>query len=299
MKSSINIILCLCITLPVWSQQKSESGIRHALVISGPKTFEINENDEVVWEYDDDSKDITKLANGNYLITYLDKVVEVTPDKKVIWTYSNDGKAEFMSAQRLPDGKTLITELSEQPRLLEINSKGKLTAEIAIQPETDNVHMQSRMGRKLSNGNYLVPHRIMPFTKEYDASGKVVRTFRVDLPELGGPEAKNGTFAAIRLDDGSTVITCASGNRMVVFNKEGKVDWHLTTDEIDGQLQDVCGLQVLKNGNFLVSCYGNQTDDGLKMIEINRDKKVVWTYQNPDARFVHNLQVLSTNGQIE
>ncbi len=299
MKLTSFLFLALFSTAPLSGQQKSEFGIRHAIVISGPKTFEINEKDEIVWEYMDDSKDITKLVNGNYLITYLDKVVEVTADKKVIWSYSNDGKTEFMSAQRLSDGKTLVTELSEQPRLLEVNSKGKLTAEIAIQPETDNVHMQSRMGRKLSNGNYLVPHRIMPFAKEYDAGGKVVRTFRVDLPELGGPDAKNGTFAAIRLDDGSTVVTCASGNRMVVFSKEGKVDWHLTTDEVGGQLQDVCGLQVLKNGNFLVSLYGNQAEDGLKMIEVSRDKKIVWTYQNPNAKFVHNLQVLSTNGQVE
>ncbi len=295
----LSLLIPLLIPVQLWSQQKSESGIRHAIVISGPKTFEINEKDEIIWEYDDDSKDISKLANGNYLITYLDKVVEVTPAKKVIWTYKQTVNPEIMSAQRLPDGKTLVTELGEQPRLVEVDSQGKVTAEIPLQPETDNLHMQSRMGRKLSNGNYLVPHRIMPFAKEYDKKGQIVQTFRVDLPELGGSEAANGTFSAIRLENGSTVITCASGNRMVVFDKKGKLEWHLTTEEVNGQLQDVCGLQVLKSGNFLVSCYGNQTDDGLKMIEINRDKEIVWSYQNPQARFVHNLQVLSTNGQTE
>ena len=295
----LTLILSFLITFQLWSQQKSEFGIRHAIVISGPKTFEINEDDDIVWEYDGDAKDMAKLGNGNYLIAFLDRVIEVTPDKEVIWTYQHTINTEFMSAQRLPDGKTLITELGEHPRLVEVDIKGKVTAEIPIQPETDNLHMQSRMSRKLTNGNYLVPHRIMPFAKEYDKDGNVVKTFRVDLPELGGPEAKNGTFAAIRLVDGSTVITCASGNRMVVFDKNGEVEWHLTTDEVDGQLQDVCGLQILKSGNFLVSCYGNQTPDGLKMMEITRDKKVVWTYQNPDARFVHNVQVLSTNGQAE
>ena len=144
-----------------------------------------------------------------------------------------------------------------------------------------------------------MPHRIRPFVKEYDKNGKIVQTFRVDIPELGGSEAANGTFCAIRLENGSTVITCASGNRMVIFDREGKVEWQLTTKEVNGQLQDVCGLQVLKNGNFLVSCYGNQTADGLKMMEISRDKKVVWTYQNPEVRFVHNLQVLTTNGREE
>ena len=301
MKSTLILSLLISLLIPVqlWSQQKSESGIRHSIVISGPKTFEFNEKDEITWEYDDDSRDISKLANGNYLITYLDKVVEVTSAKKVVWTYKATINPEFMSAQRLPDGKTLVTELGEQPRVVEVDSRGKVTAQISIQPETDNIHMQSRMGRKLSNGNYLVPHRIMPFVKEYDKDGKIVQTFRVDIPELGGSEAANGTFAAIRTENGSTVITCASGNRMVIFDKDGNVEWQLTTEEVNGHLQDVCGLQVLKNGNFLVSCYGNQTADGLKMMEITRDKKVVWTYQNSEVRFVHNLQVLSTNGEPE
>lgn len=293
------LLLSLSFTCPIQSQQKSELGIRHAIVISGPKTFEINEEDEIVWEYEGNSKDMAKLANGNYLITYPTKVIEITLDKKIIWTYRTTVNPEFMSAQRLANGITLVTEQGNEPRLVEVDSNGKVIKVIPIQPESTNVHMQSRMGRKLANGRYLVPHRIMPFVKEYNKKGKVKRTFRVDLPELGGTAAKNGTFAAIRLKNRSTVVTCASGNRMLIFNKKGKVIWHLTTEELDGQLQDVCGLQVLKNGNFLVSCYGNQSKDGLKMIEITHDKKIVWTYQNPDAKFVHNVQVLSTNGQVE
>lgn len=299
MKSTFSFLLSICFVLPLFAQQKSATGIRHAIVISGPKTFEINENDEIVWEYEGNSNDMSKLPNGNYLITYPSKVVEVTPSKEVIWSYSSAVNPELMSAQRLPNGKTLCTELGDQPRLVEIDPDGTVSRIIPIDPESENVHMQSRMGRKLPNGRYLVPHRIMPFAKEYNKKGKVKRVFRVDLPEIGGPAAKNGTFAAVRLGDGSTVITCASGNRMVVFDKRGKVIWHLTTEEIDNQLMDVCGLQGLKNGNFLVSCYGNQAPDGLKMMEITRDKKIVWSYQNPDAKFVHNLQVLSTNGEPE
>ena len=299
MKSIFLLLLGFFLTVPLWSQQKSETGIRHAFVVSGPKTFEINEKDEIVWEYEGRSRDIYKLDNGNYLITYATKVVEVTPAKEVVWTYERSVNPELMSAQRLRNGRTLVTELGEQPRLVEVDPAGKIRRIIPLQPETDNVHMQSRMSRKLANGRYLVPHRLMPFVKEYNKRGKVVRTFRVDIPELGGPAAKNGTFAAVRQKDGSTIMTCASGNRMVLFDKKGKVEWQLTTQEIDGQLQDVCGLQPLKNGNYLVSCYGNQAKDGLKMMEITRDKKIVWTYQNPDVKYVHTLQVLSTNGVPE
>ena len=299
MKKTSILLLAFCMTHILLAQQKSESGIRHSIVISGPKTLEINEQDEVVWEYKDNSRDISKLSNGNYLITYANKVVEVTPEKKVVMTYVSVVNPELMSAQRLPNGRTLITEQGEQPRLVEADEAGIAIREIPIQPESYNTHMQSRMGRKLPNGRYIVPHRIMPFVKEYNKKGKTLRILRVDLPELGGPEANNGTFAAIRLKDGSTVVTCASGNRMVMFGANGKVVWQLTSDEVDGQLKDVCGLQVLKNGHFLVSCYGNQEADGLKMMEITRDKQVVWTYQNPDVRYVHNMHVLTTNGEPE
>jgi len=282
-----------------FSQQKSESGIKHSFVISGPKTMEINEEGKVVWEYRENSRDISKLHNGNYLITYASKVVEVTPDKKEIWSYVSVTNPELMSAQRLPNGRTLVTELGEQPRLVEADERGFLKDLIPIYPESYNIHMQSRMGRKLPNGRYLVPHRISPFVKEYNKNGKTLRTFRVDIPELGGKSAKNGTFAAIRMKDGSTLVTLASGNRMVRFDKKGKVAWQLTNEEMDGQLNDVCGLQVLQNGNYLVSCYGNQAEDGIKMMEITPEKEVVWTYQNPEVRYVHNFQVLSTNGGKE
>ena len=285
----------LCLT-SLYSQQKSDFGIRHSIVISGPRSFEINESDDIVWEYDEGARDMSKLENGNYLITLHNRIVEVTLEKEIIWSYQSKLNDEFMSAQRLRDGKTLVTELGVIPRLVEVSESGEISAVIPIQPETDNVHMQSRMSRKLNNGNYLVPHRLMPFVKEYDKNGNVINSLRVDTPELGGPEAGNGTFEAIRLDNGSTVITCASGNRLVILDKEGNVEWQLTSSEVGGQLQDVCGLQVLKNGNFLVSCYGNQTKDGLKMMEITREKEIVWTYQNPDVKYIHTVQVLTSNG---
>ena len=86
---------------------------------------------------------------------------------------------------------------------------------------------------------------------------------------------------------------------MVIFDKQGKLVWHLTNEELGGVLKDVCGLQVLMNGNFVVSCFGNQSEYGLKMLEITRDKKIDWTYQNTAVRYVHNLHVLSTNGKLE
>ena len=44
---------------------------------------------------------------------------------------------------------------------------------------------------------------------------------------------------------------------------------------------------------------GNKTADGVKMLEVTRDKQIVWSYHNPSVTWVHTLQVLSTNGEPE
>ena len=60
------------------------------------------------------------------------------------------------SAQRRawPTATTLVVERGPKPRLLEITKDGKVAVEVPLKPETDNGHMQTRMARKLPNGNY-------------------------------------------------------------------------------------------------------------------------------------------------
>ena len=294
------------------------------MIAGNPLTMEISEADEVVWQYNGEGagageseawltghpgasalngRDGSKLDSGNYIVVLSDRVVEVSPDRDVVWSYCVDKSVndELISAQRLPDGLTLVTECGPNPRLCEVDAHGNVVVVIPLQPETDNAHQQTRMARKLPSGNYLVPHR-ENFVKEYDARGRVVHTFRTDIPELAHtatPEQQRASFSACRLDDGSTVIACASGDRVCVFDKDYRLAWQVSNAELGGLLNDACGLHVLKSGNILVSAYRNKSLDGIKMLEITREKAIVWTYQNPDVTWVHSLQVLSTNGQPE
>ena len=80
---------------------------------------------------------------GNYLVIQGTQVDEVTPENTVVWTYNVDEtNKELMGAQRLADGSTLVTECGENPRLVEVSSDGKIVAEIPLQPEQENSHMQ-------------------------------------------------------------------------------------------------------------------------------------------------------------
>ena len=108
---------------------------------------------------------------------------------------------------------------------MEVDSHGTIVLEFPLQPETDNAHLQTRMARKLPSGNYLVPHLLAFKVKEYTPQGEVVREWKTDLPQLGGRNAENWPFTAIRFADGNTLVSLTHGNKMVEFDPQGKVVW--------------------------------------------------------------------------
>lgn len=281
----------------IYGQKKK---ITHSIFILGPEfTGIVDEEGGVVWDAGRaGARDGYVLPNGNILICWNDVVKEFDREKNVVFTFNvsnTEAKMELGTVMRLQNGNTLITESSkEHPRLYEVNEKGEIIVSVPLQPETDNVHMQTRMARKLRNGNYLVPHLFAFAVKEYDPSGRIVQVFKTDLPELGGREAKNWPFTAIRLKNGNTLIGLTRGNKVVEMNKKGKVVWKLTNDDVDQQpIKDACGVQRLRNGNTVVASYGAK--EGIKLFEVNRKKKMIWSYA---GYRVHHFQVLSTNGKV-
>ena len=141
------------ITLPK-GEQRSASGIKHSFLVTGPKTCIVNESSEITWQINKASRDGTVLPNGNILIAFAKEVIEYNKDQEIVWTYKlSNANKEIATAQRLPNGNTLIPELGSKPRLLEVNPQGEVVVDIALDPETKNTHMQTRMARKLPNGN--------------------------------------------------------------------------------------------------------------------------------------------------
>ena len=73
----------------------------------------------------------------------------------------------------------------------------------------------------------------------------------------------------------------------------GKIIWSIDNSLFDGNpLLDPCGAQRLPNGNTVITSYGAQK--GIKIFEIDSEKKIVWTYDNYRA---HHFQILTTNGK--
>ena len=285
-------------TTAVANNTETTVPIQHSYLTLGDKTAIIGEDGAVAWEYDGGSRDGFVLPNGNVLLAFANRVEEVTRGKEVVLTYRlSEKNLEIGTAQRLYNGNTLVTELGKSPRLLEIDPKAAIVNEFPLQPETDNAHLQTRMARQLKNGNYLVPHLLAFAIKEYSPEGQVVQTMRTDLAEIGGRDAENWPFTAIRLDNGNTLASLTHGNKVVELNQRGEIVWSVINDEVKGVFKDPCGAQRLANGNTIVANHAATT--GPFLVELTPQKRIVWTSDHPfDAR-VHHFQILTTGGKPE
>lgn len=282
-----------------FGRQESTSGIRHSFLIAGPETVLVGEDGQVKWRTQGYARDAFVLKNGNVLASISNVAKEIDRKGEVVWSYklAKENK-ELGTAVRLDDGNTLVVERGANPRLLEVTQAGEIAVEVPLQPETDNGHMQTRMARKLANGNYLVPHLLAFKVKEYQPDGKVVATIRTDLEELGGRAEENWPFTAIRLANGRTLVNLTHGNKTVEFDADGNLVWKVTNKDVDGRFADPCGGQRLGSGNTVICSYAQRNPDMPKLFEVTPDKKVVWEFFHPTAR-AHEVHVLTTNGKKE
>jgi len=283
---------------PVFGRQVSEGGIRHSFLITGSKTAIINEACQVVWEAKGRSRDGFVLDSGNILVSQGKEAREYTRDGEVVFRYRlSEENKELGTAVRLPNGNTMVVERGAKPRLREVNKKGEVLVEVPLRPDSNNAHMQTRMARKLPNGNYLVPHLLGFAVKEYDKTGKVLRTIRTDLEELGGRKDENWPFTAILLANNRILVNLTHGNKTVEFDQDGKVVWRADNRHAGGRFADPCGAQRLPSGNTVICAYGQRKPAMAKAFEITADKAVVWEYINPKLRGIHEIHVLTTNGR--
>lgn len=278
--------------------QTSDSGIRHSFLITGHLTAIIGEDNEIVWQTPGPSRDGTVLPNGNILYSTGKEGREFQRDGKLVWSYTlAPENKELGTVWRLDNGNTLTVERGVKPRLLEISREGKIVVEVPLQPETNNAHMQTRMARKLPNGNYLVPHLLAFKVKEYSPDGKTVAEISTRQPELTAPPADNWPFTAIRLANGRTLVNLTHGNKIAEFDASGQPVWVVDNADVGGRFADPCGGQRLPNGNTVVCSYGQKSPDKAKIFEINAEKKVVWEYVNSKVSGIHEIHVLTTNGK--
>ena len=251
--------------------------------------------------------DLHVLPGGNVLLqTSWTEVVEINPaSDEILWQYDagkrpeNAGKQlEIHAFQRLANGRTMVAE-SGPGSIIELDRDLRVLHLTALKVSKPDAHRDTRLVRKLESGNYLVCHEGDGLVREYDPSGNTVWEYAVPLfgrkPAGGhGVEAfGNQCFSAIRLASGNTLIGTGNGHSILEVTPAAQIIWSLHQNDLPGiQLAWVTSLQVLPSGNILINnCHAGP--DNPQLIEVNREKKVVWSFKDFD-RFGDSL----TNSQI-
>jgi outer membrane protein assembly factor BamB len=260
--------------------------------------------------------DIHVLKNGHILVQQGGaKVAEIDPQtKQVVWSYDsakqngNEGKpVEVHAFQPLDNGHLMIAE-SGIGRIIEVDRDGRIQKQIALKVSHPHPHTDTRLARKLANGNYLVCHEEDGFVREYDGkNGAVIWEYEVPLfgkqPRGGhGPEAfGNKCFAAVRLASGNTLIATGNGHSVIEVTPAKEVVWKIEQHDLPGiTLAWVTTLEVLPNGNYMIgNCHAGDGQPLLVEVE-PRTKKVVWQLDQY-AKFgnsVSNSQILDADKSV-
>ncbi len=237
--------------------------------------------------------DASVLPNGNVLFQQSwTKILELTRSKQKIWEYDaakmngNEGKpVEVHAFQRLENGLTMIAE-SGPLRIIEVDKLGTIHHQIKLKVNHPSTHSDTRLARKLINGNYLVAHESDGMVREYDLAGAIVWEYEVPLfgkPRKSGhgPEAfGNSVFSAVRLSNGNTLIGTGNGHSVLEVDPEKKIVWQVEQHDLSGiTLAWVTRVDRLPNGNTLLgNCHATEANP--QFIEITRDKRVVWTFKD-------------------
>ncbi len=233
--------------------------------------------------------DVWLLPNGNVLLAD-NEAKEVDPKTdQIVWSYKPEfgqGGGTF-SAQRLANGMTVIGENSTG-RILEVDQGGKIVFEMQLPDITRGSHNNFRCCRKLENGNYLVAFKEKKAVREYTSQGEMV--LELKLP--------NVAFSAVRLPNGNTVAGHIDG--ITEFDKDGKAVWNFSVNEMPEEVKTgmICGTHCLPNGNIVCGIYSVPLKEprGAALLEITRDKKIVWRYLGSDKNMM-GVQKLTADGK--
>lgn len=291
---ALHLLLAVLSTFTLHAEQ---TGPRHRLLVADDSVKRMGivaPDGSLQWELPIEAiHDAQILPNGN-ILTQLgwQRIVEVAPDKQVVWEYDsgkmngNAGKpVEVHAFQRLDGGLTMIAECGPG-RIIEVDREGKIHNQIKLKVDHPSSHSETRLVRKIANGNYLVAQESDGFVREYNPAGEIVWEYEVPLfgkERKGGhgPEAfGNAVFSALRLENGNTLIASGNGHSILEVTPEKKIVWKIEQHDLPGiTLAWTTRLERLPNGNTRFgNCHAGP--DNPQFIEVTPEKKVVWTFRD-------------------
>jgi len=239
----------------------------------GGKVAMLNAAGAILWSVPAKSpQDCWQLADGSVLFCEQGGAVKLDSKQNRIWEYKAPAGVECHACQPLPNGRVLISEGGTK-RLVEVDTEGKVAAEIPLPTSVTDAHNQVRGARKLKSGHYLVALKGDSKVVEIDPKGAVVR----EIPVQGDPHG------CVPLPDGNILITCGDGHRVFEIDPKGTIVWELNENDLPTfPLRLIAGAQRLDNGNTILCNYLGHGHLGMQpqFIEVTREKQIVWRFDD-------------------
>ena len=295
-KQLLLLLVTVTFVVTFWSVSaehvSAEEG--HRVLLHGNGRLAIVESDgEISWEMKlGGIHDIHVLDSGHFVVQQGNReITTIDPETKKIVSRldvskspRNAGKpVEVHAFQPLEDGHWMIAE-SGPGRIVEVDAEGKVTKQVELKRDKPHPHHDTRLARKLDNGNYLVAHENDGAVREYDGeTGEVVWDYAIPLfgnERSGGhgPDSfGNQAFAALRLPNGNTLIATGNGHSVIEVTPDKEVVWKVAQNDLEGiRLSWVTTLEVLDSGNIVIgNCHAGPGQPLLVEIE-PKTKEVIW-----------------------
>ncbi len=246
-----------------------------------PDRVAIIDNDgKLLWDCPmNHPQDAAVLPDGSVVCAVLDGVRRVNRDRQTLWSWKVPEGCQNPVAQPLDGGRLLVG--TEGPcRLLELDAEGQVQRTVQMTSGFQGNHGQFRFCRKTAEGTYLAPMFADNTVREFDADGR--QLWKLDI---------RGPVSALRLPDGHTLVGSFEG--VTEYDREHQLVWQFACSDVPApdKVSTVTSIVRLRNGNTLFAHY---TGDGDKadLLEVTRDKQVVWRLALPDVTAMAMVQVL-------
>jgi len=231
------------------------------------KVIKIKEDGTLLWEArNDNGHDVQLLPNGDLLIVCGPTVQEIDKDKKVVHEIGKPTIQAAESAQRLPNGHTVVADNGKH-RVVELDENDKIVWSFDVPNDNKRPTPTMRQVRRLDNGNTLICASTEDKVMEVSPDKKVVWSYDLPFPYL-----------ATRLENGHTIISSGDGYGskqgyfVIEVDKDGKTVWKYGGADApaDQKLNWPSGFVRLPNGDTLIS-----EAHGRQIREVSADKKTV------------------------
>jgi len=244
------------------------------------RMFLVNDG-KVIWTYNTgkgpEFDDVWMLSNGNIIFTRMKYIAVMTPDKKILWKMDfkvpqGEDHAEVHTCQPIGLDKVMFVVNAVHPKFYIVNYKtGKVEVEHDVPyqgADARGIHGQFRRARVTAQGTYLLSYLSQGRVVEYDKDFKEIWSYNTPKP-----------WAALRLKNGNTLITDETEWTTKEVNNKGETVWAFNCKtDLPAEYQFTSAPQTctrLANGNTIFASRG-QNGKGPQLIEVTRDKKVVW-----------------------